>query len=292
MAEDFETLGCKHYKRKCAFISPCCGKVYTCRLCHDEKEMHTIERTSVKQIQCLGCRVKQKVKAVCSHCKVTFGKYFCEVCRLYDDDEKGQFHCEGCGICRVGGRDKYFHCSKCDMCMPISSQEQHKCIEKVSRTNCPVCMEDLHTSRDGSTIPPCGHLIHGTCYKQMLSKGHFACPMCGEAMVEMDNIWKRLDEEVANTQMPEEYRDTIINSLCKDCHKTSKTKFHVLGQKCQHCGSYNTCGADDDIEENPNTAGYEETGAGDTASPNDVDERSVAAQTIDTESERTGTSVD
>lgn len=26
---------------------------------------------------------------------------------------KKQFHCDECGICRVGGRDKFFHCSQC-----------------------------------------------------------------------------------------------------------------------------------------------------------------------------------
>ena len=26
--------------------------------------------------------------------------YHCLVCRLWDHADKGQFHCEGCGICR------------------------------------------------------------------------------------------------------------------------------------------------------------------------------------------------
>ena len=28
--------------------------------------------------------------------------HFCSVCKLFDDTDKGQFHCEGCGICRLG----------------------------------------------------------------------------------------------------------------------------------------------------------------------------------------------
>ena len=37
----------------------------------------------------------------CSDCKTIFGeKYFCKICRLFDHKDKGQFHCEGCGICR------------------------------------------------------------------------------------------------------------------------------------------------------------------------------------------------
>lgn len=35
-----------------------------------------------------------------------------------------------------------------------------QCIEKSSHSNCPVCLEDLHTSRIAAHIPPCGHLIH------------------------------------------------------------------------------------------------------------------------------------
>ena len=28
-------------------------------------------------------------------------QYFCYECKLYDDEDKQQFHCDGCGICRV-----------------------------------------------------------------------------------------------------------------------------------------------------------------------------------------------
>lgn len=28
--------GCRHYRRRCKLISPCCGEVVWCRLCHDE----------------------------------------------------------------------------------------------------------------------------------------------------------------------------------------------------------------------------------------------------------------
>jgi hypothetical protein len=30
-----------------------------------------------------------------------FPQYFCYECKLYDDEDKQQFHCSGCGICRV-----------------------------------------------------------------------------------------------------------------------------------------------------------------------------------------------
>ena len=39
----------------------------------------------------------------CDKCKVRFGRYFCEKCRLFDDTDKGQYHCDDCGICRWVG---------------------------------------------------------------------------------------------------------------------------------------------------------------------------------------------
>ena len=41
-----------------------------------------------------------QVSNLCSECDLTFGKYYCEVCHLYDNKDKGQFHCDKCGLCR------------------------------------------------------------------------------------------------------------------------------------------------------------------------------------------------
>ena len=41
---DGETLGCAHYPKGCQIFAPCCGKIYPCRLCHDEGEEHKIDR--------------------------------------------------------------------------------------------------------------------------------------------------------------------------------------------------------------------------------------------------------
>lgn len=116
-----------------------------------------------------------QVARVCINCGVNMGEYFCEICKFYDDDviwssiqrfwlktfdsrsnlmlnrhsclvqiDKGQFHCDDCGICRfveehdysnllhkimffssdvwlfsrvfrIGGRENFFHCKKCGM---------------------------------------------------------------------------------------------------------------------------------------------------------------------------------
>ncbi|KAJ8305531.1 hypothetical protein KUTeg_016076 [Tegillarca granosa] len=240
-SEPEESYGCIHYKRHCALISPCCNKVYTCRICHDEKENHILVRKDVKSVQCLKCETKQKVQSNCENCDAKFGNYFCEKCCLYDDDtDKKQFHCDPCGLCRVGGRDNYFHCPKCDMCLANDLKDNHTCVEKSSRSDCAVCLQDLHTSRIPSHIPPCGHLIHMQCYKDMIKTGNYTCPLCNLSMVDMSEVWKQLDEEIATTPMPDEYKDFKVQILCRDCHKESRVVFHVIGLKCQDCGSYNT----------------------------------------------------
>ena len=35
----------------------------------------------------------------------------------------------------------------------------------------------------------------------------------------MGDVWTQLDEEVANTPMPEEYKNFYVFVLCRDCHK-------------------------------------------------------------------------
>ena len=36
--------------------------------------------------------------------------------------------------------------------IPLHVQGAHKCVERVSRSNCPVCQEDIHTSRIPSQV--------------------------------------------------------------------------------------------------------------------------------------------
>ena len=44
---DNKIFGCPHYRRGCKLISPCCGRVFTCRLCHDEyfENAHSLDRS-------------------------------------------------------------------------------------------------------------------------------------------------------------------------------------------------------------------------------------------------------
>ncbi|XP_046849600.1 RING finger and CHY zinc finger domain-containing protein 1-like [Xenia sp. Carnegie-2017] len=242
--EDYQN--CKHYARKCSLVSPCCDKVYACRFCHDEHEDHKLIRTNVEQIECRQCGLRQKVSSNCEKCLISFGKYYCGKCRMFDDNDKGQFHCDGCGICRVGGRDNFIHCDTCGFCLSKSIYDSHKCLEKVSRNSCAICLEDLHTSTIPAHVPKCGHLLHSTCFHDLLRSGGYTCPTCNESLIDMSSTWRRLDSTIALTPMPPEYANIDVRILCRDCHKHSTTKFHIVALKCGECGSYNTCRDDAD----------------------------------------------
>ena len=51
-----------------------------------------------------------------------------------------------------------------------------------------------------------------------------------------------MDQAVAETGMPEEYRNLTVEMLCNDCGVKGRVPFHVIGLKCPNplCGGYNT----------------------------------------------------
>ena len=154
--------GCTHYRRRCKLVAPCCGEVFWCRHCHNEKmqasewvrkpdpfrllsedltrhislcsnsqiqishgysgmqdpaKRHELSRKDVKEVVCAICDLKQPISDFCSGCQTSFGAWACLKCNFFDDDlSKKQFHCDLCGICRVGGRENFFHCEKCGCC--------------------------------------------------------------------------------------------------------------------------------------------------------------------------------
>lgn len=153
-------LGCKHYSRACSKQCPnpiCLGKFYPCRLCHDSefdsvtdpKKHHSFDRHKVTTITCLRCSTVQPHSKVCLNCKQDFALYYCGVCVFYDDkgEEKKIFHCDKCGICRVGGRESFFHCDRCDMCLNVVMRDNHLCKAAAFKQDCPVCLSDLQSSR-------------------------------------------------------------------------------------------------------------------------------------------------
>ncbi|XP_022979906.1 E3 ubiquitin-protein ligase MIEL1-like [Cucurbita pepo subsp. pepo] len=241
--------GCQHYRRRCRIRASCCNEIYPCRHCHNEAtsvmsrpfDRHELNRFDVKQVVCAVCDTEQPVARVCTNCGVNMGEYFCEICKFFDDDiEKGQFHCEDCGICRVGGRENYFHCKKCGSCYSVNLRDNHSCIENSMQHHCPICYEFLFDTLKDVAVMKCGHTMHRECYFEMIKRDKYCCPICSKSVTDMSKAWKQLDEEIEATVMPEEYRHKKVWILCNDCNDTTEVYFHIIGQKCCHCQSYNT----------------------------------------------------
>jgi RING finger/CHY zinc finger protein 1 len=172
----------------------------------DPKERHDLVRQNVKQVVCSICQTEQEVAKVCSNCGVNMGEYFCDICKFFDDDvsllilsfymvfflyarlcftffvpesitpllclqiSKEQFHCDDCGICRVGGRDKFFHCQNCGACYGMGLRDKHSCIENSTKNSCPVCYEYLFDSVKAAHVMKCGHTMHMDCFEQMINE--------------------------------------------------------------------------------------------------------------------------
>jgi len=107
-------LGCEHYRRNVKMQCATCERWYTCRLCHDAVEDHQLPRKETAHMLCMVCGCAQKVGDTCIKCGTTAARYYCGVCKLWNDDpDKSIYHCNDCGICRVGqglGKD-FFHCN-------------------------------------------------------------------------------------------------------------------------------------------------------------------------------------
>jgi uncharacterized CHY-type Zn-finger protein len=111
--EEEPILGCQHYKRNVKLQCATCERWYTCRFCHDEAEDHKLIRPDTKYMLCMLCGCAQPASEECRDCGESAAWYYCDVCKLWDNDTtKSIYHCDDCGICRRGeglGRD-FFHC--------------------------------------------------------------------------------------------------------------------------------------------------------------------------------------
>uniref|UniRef100_A0A2P2KUI9 Zinc finger family protein n=1 Tax=Rhizophora mucronata TaxID=61149 RepID=A0A2P2KUI9_RHIMU len=242
--------GCSHYRRRCKIRAPCCNEIFDCRHCHNEiknssetdpRDQHDIPRHEVTKVICSRCDMEQDVQQNCINCGVCMGKYFCAVCKFFDDDvSKIPYHCDECGICRTGGKENYFHCKRCGCCYSKSMKDAHHCVEGAMHHDCPVCFEFLFDTMKDITALPCGHTIHLECVNEMQRHCRYSCPVCLKSICDMSKFWKRLDQEIAATPMPEIYKNKMVWILCNDCGANSCVQFHILAHKCMSCKSYNT----------------------------------------------------
>lgn len=246
-SDEFNTiLGCQHYQRNCKVECATCLKWYPCRFCHDaDVTSHKLVRTEVKHILCMKCFTPQEPElnnCVNSDCEAELANYFCSKCVLYDNDAtKDIYHCDKCGICRLGlgiGKD-YFHCDECNICLSIDLKERHKCVNNTTHCNCPICSEYLFTSVHKVVFMKCGHSIHQHCYDELI-KHLYKCPMCKKTVVNAETQFRILDQEITQSPMPEPYNMWRCIISCNDCKGKSNAPYHVLGLKCKYCKSYNT----------------------------------------------------
>ena len=118
--DDFQFFGCEHYRRNVKLQCSACNRWYTCRFCHDRTEDHPLNRRETKNMLCMLCGRAQAAGEICVSCGEPAARYYCGVCKLWDDDNaKSIYHCNDCGICRVGqglGKD-FIHCK---VCSPVS----------------------------------------------------------------------------------------------------------------------------------------------------------------------------
>ena len=161
----------------------------------DPKKNHQFLRKEVKEVKCLNCGNEQKPEKNCQKCGIEFAGYFCSVCNLYDNlwEKKKIFHCDGCGICRVGGRENFFHCDTCECCLAISTKESHPCTQGALKQDCVVCMDDMQNSTNSATFLKCGHAMHSKCYSTYMKANNIACPLCKKSLYDPKYLEKIYD---------------------------------------------------------------------------------------------------
>ncbi|KAF7186379.1 putative RING finger protein C2F3.16 [Pseudocercospora fuligena] len=275
--DDLPDLGCMHYKRNVKVQCFDCQCWFPCRHCHDQSHNlpfpHSLNRKKTQNMLCMLCQTPQPAAETCMNCGEYAAWYYCSKCKLWDNDtNKRIYHCDDCGICRVGeglGKD-FVHCKRCNVCISISTSAAHPCIEKATEGNCPLCLNVLFESRTSVVSLPCGHYMHGTCYQDLMAVT-YKCPVCSKSAVNMELQWRKLDDEIAAQPMPED--DEELEGLlphiegtpepesvdqsqgaaqqhqrrprqvwigCNDCGARTWSPFHWLGLKCGRCDSYNT----------------------------------------------------
>ncbi|KAJ5761899.1 uncharacterized protein N7511_005281 [Penicillium nucicola] len=236
------TLGCVHYHRNVKLECHTCKKWYNCRFCHDELEDHPLIRRDTEHMLCMLCGHAQPAAQDCRKCGEQTAQYYCEICKLWDNDSKKSiYHCNDCGICRIGqglGKD-FFHCLTCCVCLPMSIETTHRCIERSTQCDCPICGDYMFTSPETVVVMRCGHSIHHKCLSEY-SKSSFRCPICSKTITNMEATFRNLDRTIESQPMPTEFKDTKGLVYCNDCGSKSVVKYHWLGLRCELCESYNT----------------------------------------------------
>ena len=231
-------LGCKHYRRRCKLVAPCCGEAFWCRHCHNERtaagewdpaRRHELERSAVREVVCGVCDARQPAAASCAACGVGFGAYSCLRCCFFDDVDRGQWHCADCGICRVGGEHRFFHCETCSCCYSTSLRGNHVCVENSMRSACPVCLEYLFDSVRPTAVLPCGHTIHSECLRECERQRQLSCPVCLRSYADLGALWRRLDAGSPRRGCPRSTAGGACRSRATTAREEARSLFTCSG---------------------------------------------------------------
>lgn len=128
------------------------------------------------------------------------------------------------------------------MCIDKQLFADHNCKVGKYMSNCPVCQEDLFSSRDASHELPCGHAIHWHCFRELASHDS-RCPMCkktAETHERMKPTWDAMAMGIALQPVPPELCK-VVTIKCNDCEEVQHNRsWHFLGVQCRKCESFNT----------------------------------------------------
>ena len=182
------------------------------------------------------------IRNICTKCNIQFGEYHCNICNLWMSADEDPYHCTECGFCRVGGRDNFRHCHDCGMCIDAILFGDHNCKAGKYMSNCPVCQEDLFSSRSASHEMPCGHAIHWHCFRELTSFDQ-RCPVCkktAETHDQMQLTWATMARGIALQPLPLNMAK-VVTITCIDCEGMEEgRRWHLLGVQCLKCSSFNT----------------------------------------------------
>ncbi len=92
------------------------------------------------------------------------------------------------------------------MCIVINSEEgkAHKCFANSFKQDCAACLGALFDSREPISMLKCGHAMHKTCFKTLMT-ADYRCPTCKKAVIDMDEQWAEVEEDMEAAK--EEYAE-------------------------------------------------------------------------------------
>ncbi|RWW32706.1 hypothetical protein GW17_00002607, partial [Ensete ventricosum] len=240
-------LRCKHYKRRCKIRAPCCNEIFCCRHCHNEstvpeslaKDRHEICRFDVQTVSslipCLNCFLHEGFKPVCARSPASQSlRHRVELVRMSGDSGLGlgglmlEWGSPGEeGVIQLGsavdsckevgsGRGLYSGCCRLFVPDDLTAFMTYHAAAPFAMSSCL-----------SPCLPPWQRVVR-------LQVGG-ADLTCARSVIE-------------ETAMPEDYRTRKVSLvlisqvwiLCNDCNDTTEVLYHIIGQKCSHCQSYNT----------------------------------------------------